>query len=192
MDMTSYPMQAATGSSLPFVDATDEMNDNITDSIGRLKKDVGLFTRLSLQRTQGREAVKLAETALVELMAAKRRAFIYQVGLVEDHAKKLMLKAGIEQTARVEYAIARIIGETVTSFESLIFAQEEAAWKVHMERTQRIEELFQTRKISDRGRDQMVTSNEASTEKVVATIQATTREMLANLERRFHAALKQG
>lgn len=189
--MTINSMQPAATSSLPRISVSDDMSDPITRSIDNLSQDVGLFTRLRLRQAKGREAVKLSETALTEYMAAKRRTFVYQVGLVEDQTKKLMLTDSMGKTAQVEREMARIISEAVSNFEGLITGHEEAAYRAEIELTRKAEAMFAADKISERRLGQMVANIELSTDKIVETIQTTTREILANLERRFHAALAQ-
>jgi len=112
--------------------ASDSMSGAIIGSMNQLSQDVSPLTRWRLRKVRGAEAVKLAETALAEYMAAKRRVFIYQVGLTEDHAKKVMLAKSIDDTATIEKEIARIIGETVRNFETLITGQEEAAYRAEI------------------------------------------------------------
>ena len=190
--MTNYPIQPATDRAMPYIAANDEMSQQITRSIDHLSQDVGLLTRWRLRGVKGREAVKLSETALTEYMAAKRRAFVYQVGLVEDHAKKLMLKDSMQKTEVVEREIARIINAAASNFEGLITANLQVAYRTEMELIQAAEAMLKATQISERRFHQMVTNIETSTDKVVETVERTTREILANLERRFHAALQQG
>ena len=177
---------------VPYLAANDEMSTSITQSIDHLSQDVSPLIRWRLRGVKGREAVKLSETALTEYMAAKRRAFIYQVGLVEDHTKKLMLKDSIQKTEVVEREIASIISDAATNFEGQIADYVEAACRSEVERIQALEAALKANKISERRFEQMVVGIEASTDKVIETVENTGREILANLARRFHAALKQG
>ncbi len=169
----------------------DEMGSSITNAIENLSSDATMFTRWRLRGARSREAIKLAETALVESMAAKRRAFIYQVGLVEDHAKKVMLSESMKNTEVIEREIARTITDAVSNFEKLIIGQEEAAYRAEIELIGNAHDMHAAGRMSARRCEQLVTSIEASTDKVVETVHRTTREILANLESRFNAALRQ-
>ena len=198
--MTNFPIRPAAIRStdrhadnrVPYLAANDEMSTSITQSIDHLSQGVGPLAIWRLRGVKGREAVKLSETALTEYMAAKRRAFIYQVGLVEDHTKKLMLKDSIQKTEVVEREIASIISDAATNFEGQIADYVEAACRSEVERIQALEAALKANKISERRFEQMVVGIEASTDKVIETVENTGREILANLARRFHAALKQG
>lgn len=191
-DMTNSTLTARTTRTddpISNLAAEDSTGTSISETITELTRDAGLMARRQLRRARGQEAVRLAETALAEYMAAKRRTFVYQVGLAEDHSKKLMLRGSMERTAAVEREIARIITEAVSSFEGLIMGSEEQAYRSETQLVRRIEAAYQAGEISERRYTQQVENIGASTDKIVETVQSTTRQILANLERRFHAAL---
>ena len=187
--MTSSPLTTRTDDPISNLATEDSMGTSITGTISELTRDAGLMARRQLRRARGQEAVRLAETALAEYMAAKRRTFVYQVGLVEDHTKKLMLQGSMERTAAVEREIARIITEAVSSFEGLIMGSEEQAYRSETQLVRRTEAAYQAGEISEHRYKQQVENIGTSTDKIVETVQNTTRQILANLERRFHAAL---
>jgi hypothetical protein len=176
---------------LPYVSATDETGEAIKAAIRGLEGDTGFLTKFRLQRSKGKEALALAEVALAEYMAAKRRAFVYQVTLTEDKVKKTLLKNSMADTAVIENEIATVIAGAVTAFEDLIHTQEEATYQVEMEHIAAAKALFDAGKISEARYHRLVANIEESTDKIVATVQSVTRQILANLEHRFHAALSQ-
>lgn len=189
--MTNMPVTAAKNRAVAHLAVNDEMGLSITNAIDNLSNDASMLTRWRLRGARSREAIKLAETALVESMAAKRRAFIYQVGLAEDFAKKIMLSESMKNTEVIEREIARTIAEAVSNFENLIIGQEEAAYRAEIALVSNAQDMLSTGKMSDRRCEQLITSIEASTDKIVETVHRTTREILANLESRFNAALRQ-
>lgn len=180
-----------TNTQLPYVSTTDETGEAIKSAIRGLESETGFLTRFRLQRTKGKEALALAEVALAEYMAAKRRAFVYHVTLTEDKVKKTLLKNSMADTAVIENEIATIIGSAVSSFEDLIHVQEQAAYQAEMDHIKAAKTLFEDGKITEKRYQQRVANIEESTDKVVATVQSVTRQILANLEHRFHAALSQ-
>lgn len=188
MNMSLAPGKPRTANHLAV---NDEMGLSITNAIENLSSDATMFTRWRLRGARSREAIKLAETALVESMAAKRRAFVYAVGLAEDHAKKVMLSESMKNTEVIEREIARTIAEAVSNFENLIIGQEEAAYHAEIACVGNAQDMHAAGKMSERRCEQLITSIESSTDKIVETVHRTTREILANLESRFNAALRQ-
>jgi len=189
--MTNMPVTPAKPRTTAHLAVNDEMGSSITNAIENLSSDATMFTRWRLRGARSREAIKLAETALVESMAAKRRAFIYQVGLAEDHAKKIMLSDSMKNTEVIEREIAHTIADAVSNFENLILGQEEAAYRAEIDLVGNAHEMLAAGQMSDRRCEQMIASIEASTDKIVETVHRTTREILTNLESRFNAALRQ-
>ncbi|KCZ85072.1 hypothetical protein HAD_05305 [Hyphomonas adhaerens MHS-3] len=168
------------------------MSQSVTNAIDHLTAgDASLYTRWRLRGARSREAIKLAETALVESMAAKRRAFVFAVGLSEDHVKKVMLSESMKQTEEIEREIAKTIAEAVGNFEELIIGREEAAYRAELARIAEAQKMFEKGELSERRFEQLIVSIEASTDKIVDTVHKTTREILTNLESRFNAALRQ-
>ena len=190
--MTDHTTHLAKLDQTSYLDADDTMTDTITRSLDKLSRDISPLTAWRLRKVRGAEALKLTESSLADYMAAKRRVFAYQVGLTEDHARKVMLAESMNRTAQLESEIARIISDAVSSFETLILGQEEAAYREEITRVDRAETLRDEGKISEARCAQMIANTQASTDSVVATVQRTTRELLENLEGRFRAALVQG
>lgn len=180
-----------TNTELPYVSANDETGEAINMAIDTLESGTGFVTRFRLNRTKGKEALALAEVALAEYMAAKRRAFVYHVKLSEDKVKKTLLKNSMADTAVIENEIAHVIAGAVSSFEDLIHLQEEAAYQAEMTHINTAKALLEAGKITESRYHKRIASIEESTDKVVATVQSVTRQILANLEHRFHAALSQ-
>ena len=169
----------------------DEMSASITNAIDHLASDGSLFTRLRLRGARSREALKLAETALKESMAAKNRTFVVAVGYAEDLARKLLLSDALRNTEAVEREITQIINDALGNFERVVTDREQAAYMVELERVAEAMRLREAGKLSDRRFEQLVTSIEESTDKIVEGVHETTREILGNLRHRFNAALRQ-
>lgn len=180
-----------TNTQLPYVAANDETAEAIKTAIDTLENGTGFVTRFRLNRAKGKEALALAEVALAEYMAAKRRAFVYHVKLSEDKVKKTLLKNSMADTAVIENEIARIIAGAVSSFEDLIHCQEETAYQAEMTHINTAKALLDEGKITESRYHKRIANIEESTDKVVSTVQSVTRQILANLEQRFHAALSQ-
>lgn len=178
-----------TTSPLPYVSAHDETGEAIKTAIGSLENGTGFMTRLRLNHARGKEALALAEVALAEHMAAKRRAFVYHVKLSEDKVKKTLLKNSMADTASIENEIAHVIAGAVSAFEDLIHQQEEAAYQAEMVHINAAKVLLDAGKITESRYAKRIANIEESTDKVVATVQSVTRQILTNLEHRFHAAL---
>lgn len=172
--------------------ATDQVQDAINENIDKLANDASLFTRWRLNSLRGREAVKLAETSMVEAMSAKRRVMGYQLGLTEDYVKKCLLSHTMKDTEVVEREIAQTIAEAVSNFESLILGQEEAAYRAEIILSANAHDSLKAGKISQRRYEQLIGSIESSTDKIVESAHRTTRAILATLERRSNAALQYG
>lgn len=189
--MDNAPLKPAPSTMPNTLDVQDEMGSAITSAIDSLAGDATFFTRLRLRRARGREAMNLAASTLAETMAAKRRAFAYNVALCEDHAKKLMLSESMRNTEAVEREIAQTINDALKNFESLVLDREEAAYSAELDRITEAEGLREAGKLSDKRYEQHVTSIEASTDEVVKGVQEVTREILANMRKRFNAALQQ-
>jgi hypothetical protein len=173
------------------LDVQDDMGNSITSAINSLSNDASMFTRWRLRSARNQEAIKLAESTLAETMAAKRRAFAYNVALCEDHVKKLMLSESMRKTEAVEREIAQTINNALMNFESLVTDREQEAYKVELQRISAAAELRDSGKLSEKRFSQMVESIEASTDKIVEGVHDVTREILANMRQRFHAALQQ-
>ena len=169
----------------------DEMSASITNAIDHLASDGTFFTRVRLRGARSREALKLAETALKESMAAKNRTFVVAVGLAEDLARKLLLSDSMRNTEAVEREITQTINDALRNFERLITEREQAAYMVELERIAEAQTMRDAGKLSDRRFEQLVTSIEESTDKIVEGVHETTREILGNLRHRFNAALRQ-
>lgn len=169
----------------------DEMSASITNVIDHLASDGTFFTRMRLRGARSREALKLAETALKESMAAKNRTFVVAVGLAEDLARKLLLSDSMRNTEAVEREITQTINDALRNFERLITERELAAYTIELERIGEAQAMRDAGKLSDRRFEQLVTSIEESTDKIVAGVHETTREILGNLRNRFNAALRQ-
>lgn len=169
----------------------DEMSASITNAIDHLASDGSLFTRLRLRGARSREALKLAETALKESMAAKNRTFVVAVGYAEDLARKLLLSDALRNTEAVEREITQIINDALGNFERVVTDREQAAYMVELERIAEAMRLREAGKLSDRRFEQLVTSIEESTDKIVEGVHETTREILGNLRHRFNVALRQ-
>jgi hypothetical protein len=169
----------------------DEMSASITNAIDHLASDGTFFTRMRLRGARSREALKLAETALKESMAAKNRTFVVAVGLAEDLARKLLLSDSMRNTEAVEREITQTINDALRNFERLITERELAAYTIELERIGEAQAMRDAGKLSDRRFEQLVTSIEESTDKIVAGVHETTREILGNLRNRFNAALRQ-
>jgi len=169
----------------------DEMSASITNAIDHLASDGTFFTRMRLRGARSREALKLAETALKESMAAKNRTFVVAVGLAEDLARKLLLSDSMRNTEAVEREITQTINDALRNFERLITERELAAYTIELERIGEAQAMRDGGKLSDRRFEQLVTSIEESTDKIVAGVHETTREILGNLRNRFNAALRQ-
>jgi hypothetical protein len=169
----------------------DEMSASITNAIDHLASDGTFLTRMRLRGARSREALKLAETALKESMAAKNRTFVVAVGLAEDLARKLLLSDSMRNTEAVEREITQTINDALRNFERLITERELAAYTIELERIGEAQAMRDASKLSDRRFEQLVTSIEESTDKIVAGVHETTREILGNLRNRFNAALRQ-
>lgn len=169
----------------------DEMSASITNAIDHLASDGTFFTRMRLRGARSREALKLAETALKESMAAKNRTFVVAVGLAEDLARKLLLSDSMRNTEAVEREITQTINDALRNFERLITERELAAYTIELERIGEAQAMRDAGKLSDRRFERFVTSIEESTDKIVAGVHETTREILGNLRNRFNAALRQ-
>jgi hypothetical protein len=189
--MANTRLSLHTEDTLGGLHMNDDMGTSITDTIDKVAGESSLLTRLRLRKTRGREAIKLAETALVEIMAAKRRTFIAAVGLAEDHARKLLLSESMRNTEAVEREIAKTITDALSNFEKLIVEREQAAYMIEFERIASAQEMRDTGRMSDRRYEQLVVGIEESTDKVVQGVRETTREILVNLRHRFNAALRQ-
>ncbi|MDD2867256.1 hypothetical protein [Neomegalonema sp.] len=170
----------------------DEMGSSITTAIDQLAGDGSLYTRLRLRGARSREAIKLAETALVESMAAKRRTFVVAVGLAEDHARKLLLDDSMRNTEAIQREIAQTISDALENFERLINTREQAAYASELARIDEARALRDAGRLSERRYEQLEASIQASTDKIIEGVHETTREIFANLRRRFSAALRQG
>ena len=173
------------------LNVNDEMSASITNAIDHLASDGTFFTRMRLRGARSREALKLAETALKESMAAKNRTFVVAVGLAEDLARKLLLSDSMRNTEAVEREITQTINDALRNFERLITERELAAYTIELERIGEAQAMRDAGKLSDRRFEQLVTSIEESTDKIVAGVHETTREILGNLRNRFNAALRQ-
>ena len=169
----------------------DHLSDPIVRSIEDLSQDVGIFTRFRLRKVRGREAVRLAERALTEFMAAKRRAFAYQVGLMEDYVKKTMLGEAAQKTATIEREIAETIAAAASSFERLILLHEEAAYRAEIDAVRHADQLLADELIGERRYEQLLENAEISTDRIVGTVQVTARSIMENLKARFDRALQQ-
>lgn len=189
--MTNTQTNLHTAMSPHKLTVNDEMSASITNAIDHLASDGSLFTRLRLRGARSREALKLAETALKESMAAKNRTFVVAVGYAEDLARKLLLSDALRNTEAVEREITQIINDALGNFERVVTDREQAAYMVELERIAEAMRLREAGKLSDRRFEQLVTSIEESTDKIVEGVHETTREILGNLRHRFNAALRQ-
>lgn len=189
--MANTQMNLNTTMSPHKLTVNDEMSASITNAIDHLASDGSFFTRVRLRGARSREALKLAETALKESMAAKNRTFVVAVGLAEDLARKLLLSDSMRNTEAVEREITQTINDALRNFERLITEREQAAYMVELERIADAQAMRDAGKMSDRRFEQLVTSIEESTDKIVEGVHETTREILGNLRHRFNAALRQ-
>ena len=99
--MTDDPTNPKKSMTPHRLNMNDEMSTSITNAIDQLATDGSLYTRLRLRGVRSREALKLAESALKESMAAKNRTFVVAVGLAEDLARKLLLSDALRNTEAV-------------------------------------------------------------------------------------------
>ena len=97
---------------------------------------------------------------------------MFQVGLVEHHAKKLMLKDSIEKTELVEREIASIITAPTANFEGQILAQAKAAYRAEIDLIHGADAALKQGKLSERRFRQLVASIEASADNVVTPMSA--------------------
>lgn len=189
--MTDDPMNPKKSMTPHKLNMNDEMSTSITNAIDQLATDGSLYTRWRLRGVRSREALKLAESALKESMAAKNRTFVVAVGLAEDLARKLLLSDALRNTEAVEREITHTINDALRNFEGLVTQREQAAYMVELERIAEAQRLLDAGKLSQQRFEQLVKSINESTDKIVAGVHETTREILANLRARFNSALRQ-
>lgn len=188
--MNNIPTHSNKRGATTYLAKNDEINKGIDVTVDRLSHDSGPLTRWRLRRVRGREAVRLNETAMVDYMAARRRTLHDRIKGEEDYAKKRTLADGIDRTKTIEKEIARIMAETVVEFEGLIGEREKLALIKEAELIAEIEELVEAGKVSPERAEQYIARIQASTDRVVETVDSTIREMLYNLRQRFEQALQ--
>jgi hypothetical protein len=134
---------------------------------------------------------KLAESALKERMAAKHRTFVVAVGLAEDRARKLLLSDAQRTTEALEHDITRAFSDALRNFEGIASQSEQAAYMLELEWVAEAQRLRDADEISQQQFEQRVKSINAQTDRVMAGVHETMREILASMRARFNSALRQ-
>lgn len=175
----------------PVMVMNDDLSGPVMKAIDLLAADGNMFTRFRLRGVRSREAIKLAQSSMVEAMAAKRHVWAVAVSMAQDHACKMLLAESMEKSKAVETQITSTIIAATEDFSRLVVDREEIAYATELERIAQAHAQFEQGKLSERRYAQLVATIEAATDDVVKAVHEVTHEILNNLTRRFQAALQQ-
>ena len=168
--------------------STDTTRD-MTGLLDQVQRSGGIWARWRVARTVNTESVALLRESFERHMEAKRQVMAYRIDLAADEAMKRALKDNVATVAVIEREIARIASETLVAFKSDVIDVTEAAYRSEMERKIDIDRLLENKQIAPHRHDMMVVALTKATDQVVTETEAIIDRIVANLARRFDAAV---